>query len=233
MRARPAGRDRGVRCSCVRQPDGVPGRLRPAAARRRGDRQRRLPRDGRVRRRPRPGAAVGGQGQRRHGRSRRRRSRWTAGTRGSRCGCKSRCTCPTTRWPSCARPACSARSSSRCRRPPTEPPQGRLGDGDTIPLRALRPEPGGRGGPLRAVPGAQRRRRRPAQDHQRRAHQGDGRARGGHPGRRSASSTPSSAAWTQHKSEVVRALDGLDRLSARLAAQKGDIATAIDNLGPG
>ena len=35
------------------------------------------------------------------------------------------------------------------------------------------------------------------------------------------------------KSEVVRALDGLDRLSARLAAQKGDIATAVDNLGPG
>jgi phospholipid/cholesterol/gamma-HCH transport system substrate-binding protein len=37
----------------------------------------------------------------------------------------------------------------------------------------------------------------------------------------------------QHKAEVVRALDGLDRLSARLAAQKDDIATAIEDLGPG
>ena len=31
----------------------------------------------------------------------------------------------------------------------------------------------------------------------------------------------------------MRALDGLDRLSARLAAQKDDIATAIEDLGPG
>ncbi len=37
----------------------------------------------------------------------------------------------------------------------------------------------------------------------------------------------------EHKSEIVRALDGLDRLSARLAAQKEDIGLAIENLGPG
>ena len=37
----------------------------------------------------------------------------------------------------------------------------------------------------------------------------------------------------EHKAEVVRALDGLDRLSARLAAQKDDIGTAIEDLGPG
>jgi phospholipid/cholesterol/gamma-HCH transport system substrate-binding protein len=37
----------------------------------------------------------------------------------------------------------------------------------------------------------------------------------------------------EHKAEVVRALDGLDRLSARLAAQKDDIALAIEDLGPG
>ena len=37
----------------------------------------------------------------------------------------------------------------------------------------------------------------------------------------------------QHKADVVRAIDGLDRLSARLAAQKTQIATAVDNLGPG
>jgi phospholipid/cholesterol/gamma-HCH transport system substrate-binding protein len=37
----------------------------------------------------------------------------------------------------------------------------------------------------------------------------------------------------QQKGEIVRALDGLDHLSATLAAQKDDLATAIDNLGPG
>jgi phospholipid/cholesterol/gamma-HCH transport system substrate-binding protein len=37
----------------------------------------------------------------------------------------------------------------------------------------------------------------------------------------------------EHKSEIVRALDGLDRLSARLAAQKEDLGAAIENLGPG
>jgi phospholipid/cholesterol/gamma-HCH transport system substrate-binding protein len=37
----------------------------------------------------------------------------------------------------------------------------------------------------------------------------------------------------EQKADLVRALDGLDRLSATLAAQKSDIASAIDNLGPG
>jgi phospholipid/cholesterol/gamma-HCH transport system substrate-binding protein len=37
----------------------------------------------------------------------------------------------------------------------------------------------------------------------------------------------------EQKAEVVRALDGLDRLSGRLAAQKDDIGAAIENLGPG
>ncbi len=37
----------------------------------------------------------------------------------------------------------------------------------------------------------------------------------------------------ERKADVVRALDGLDRLSARLAAQKGQIANAIEDLGPG
>jgi phospholipid/cholesterol/gamma-HCH transport system substrate-binding protein len=37
----------------------------------------------------------------------------------------------------------------------------------------------------------------------------------------------------QQKADIVRALDGLDHLSATLAAQKDDLATAIDNLGPG
>ena len=37
----------------------------------------------------------------------------------------------------------------------------------------------------------------------------------------------------EQKADIVRALDGLDHLSATLAAQKDDLATAIDNLGPG
>ena len=116
--------------------------------------------------------------------------------------------------------------------PTTEAPEGRLGEGDTIPLRPLRPQPRGRGGPLRAVAAAQRWWRRPAEDHQRRADQ----RHAGHESDiqgASASSTPSSAASTQQKGEIVRAIDGLDRLSARLAAQKAEIATALDDLGPG
>ena len=37
----------------------------------------------------------------------------------------------------------------------------------------------------------------------------------------------------EHKGEIVRAIDGLDRLSARLAEQKDDLAVAIEDLGPG
>lgn len=37
----------------------------------------------------------------------------------------------------------------------------------------------------------------------------------------------------EHKSEILRAIDGLDRLSGRLAVQKDDIAVAIEDLGPG
>ena len=84
-----------------------------------------------------------------------------------------------------------------------------------------RPQPRGRGGARRAVAAAQRRRRRPAQDHQRRARPGDGRARGATSRARSASSTRSSAAWTQQKAEIVRALDGLDRLTAHAGRAEG------------
>jgi phospholipid/cholesterol/gamma-HCH transport system substrate-binding protein len=37
----------------------------------------------------------------------------------------------------------------------------------------------------------------------------------------------------EQKADIVRALDGLDRLSATLAAQRKDLASAIDGLGPG
>ena len=63
-----------------------------------------------------------------------RRSRWTAGRRGSPCGSRTTCSCRPTRPPSSSRPACSARSTSRWRRRPTRAPVGRLADGDVIPL---------------------------------------------------------------------------------------------------
>jgi phospholipid/cholesterol/gamma-HCH transport system substrate-binding protein len=116
--------------------------------------------------------------------------------------------------------------------PTTEPPQGRLGDGDTIPLQRSGRNPeveevlsalslvlnGGGVAQLktinveltRAMAGHE-------EDIQAAIRQLDTFVGG----------------LDADKSEVVRALDGLDRLSARLAAQKGDIATAIDNLGPG
>ena len=116
--------------------------------------------------------------------------------------------------------------------PTTEPPQGRLGDGDTIPLQRSGRNPeveevlsalslvlnGGGVAQLktinveltRAMSGHE-------EDIQGAIRQLDTFVGG----------------LDADKSEVVRALDGLDRLSARLAAQKGDIATAIDNLGPG
>jgi phospholipid/cholesterol/gamma-HCH transport system substrate-binding protein len=116
--------------------------------------------------------------------------------------------------------------------PTTEPPQGRLGDGDTIPLQRSGRNPeveevlsalslvlnGGGVAQLktinveltRAMAGHE-------EDIQGAVRQLDTFVGG----------------LDADKSEVVRALDGLDRLSARLAAQKRDIATAIDDLGPG
>jgi phospholipid/cholesterol/gamma-HCH transport system substrate-binding protein len=116
--------------------------------------------------------------------------------------------------------------------PTTEPSRGRLGDGDTIPLRRSGRNPeveevlsalslllnGGGVAQLktinveltRAMSGHE-------QDIQGAIRQLDTFVGG----------------LDQDKSEVVRALDGLDRLSARLAAQKGELAAAIDDLGPG
>ena len=76
------------------------------------------------------------------------------------------------------------------------------------PARPLRPEPRGRGGPLGALPGAQRRRRRPAQDHQRRADQGDAGPRGRHQGRRHAA---------RHVRRRPRPAEGRHRPRARRA----------------
>jgi phospholipid/cholesterol/gamma-HCH transport system substrate-binding protein len=117
--------------------------------------------------------------------------------------------------------------------PPTDdPPQGRLGDGDTIPLSRSGRNPeieevlgalslvlnGGGVAQLKtinvelskAMAGRE-------SDIQGAVHQLDTFIGG----------------LNQQKADIVRALDGLDHLSARLAAQKDDLATAIDNLGPG
>jgi phospholipid/cholesterol/gamma-HCH transport system substrate-binding protein len=117
--------------------------------------------------------------------------------------------------------------------PPTaEPPQGRLGDGDTIPLRRSGRNPeveevlsalslvlnGGGVAQLKTINVELTR------------------AMSGHEADIQGAIRQLDTfvgGLDADKSEVVRALDGLDRLSARLAAQKGDIATAVDNLGPG
>ena len=117
--------------------------------------------------------------------------------------------------------------------PPTaEPPQGRLGDGDTIPLRRSGRNPeveevlsalslvlnGGGVAQLKTINVELTRAMAGHEEDIRGAIRQLDTFVGG---------------LDADKGEVVRAIDGLDRLSARLAAQKGDIATAIDNLGPG
>jgi phospholipid/cholesterol/gamma-HCH transport system substrate-binding protein len=116
--------------------------------------------------------------------------------------------------------------------PTTEPPQGRLGDGDTIPLRRSGRDPeveevlsalslvlnGGGVAQLKTINVELTRAMAGHEDDIRGAIRQLDAFVGG---------------LDQDKSEVVRALDGLDRLSARLAAQKGDIAGAVEDLGPG
>ena len=172
-RIRAAGPSAGL-SPCPGRPDR-PRRMRlqrrqAAAARRR--RRRRQPDSGHgpVPRRARSGPAVLGEGCRRDRRQGRPTCRSTATQPSSPCSSDETSTCPTTLAPTSARPACSARSSCRSRRP-SDGGTGELGDRDEIPL-GHRPEPGGRGGPRRAEPAAQRRRRRAAQDDRQRAEQG-------------------------------------------------------------
>ena len=105
-----------------------------AAARR--HRRRRRPDHGHrpVPGRPRPGPEVDGQGQRRQRRPGDRRSSSTATTPRSPSSCATTPSCPTTRSPRSARPACSARSSSRSPPPETGASDEPLADGDVIPL---------------------------------------------------------------------------------------------------
>ena len=192
---------------------------------RRGDRQRRLPRDGRVRRRPRPGA-------------RSRRSRSTTSR-------SARSTTITLRRLARAGHAAAARlgeaaGQRRGRAAPDQPAgrevrlavaadrpsRRRAGSATATPSRCART---GRNPEVEEVLGALSL-----------VLNGGGvaqlktinveltRAMAGHEERHQGRDPParhaSSAAWTRRRATIVRALDGLDRLSARLAAQKGDIA---------
>ena len=116
--------------------------------------------------------------------------------------------------------------------PTTEPPRGRLGEGDTIPLARSGRNPeveevlsalslvlnGGGVAQLKTINVELTRAMR--------GHEADiqGAIR---------NLDTFIGDLDAHKSEIVRAIDGLDRLSARLAHQRRDIGAAIDDLGPG
>ena len=117
--------------------------------------------------------------------------------------------CPTTRSPRSARPACWARSSSRCAPPTTGASAEPLERRRRHPARAHRPQPGGRGGARRAEPAAQRRRRRPAEDD------------------RPASSTSRSRAARTTRS---RCSSQVDTFMGQLDENKADIVDAIESL---
>ena len=224
-----AGAARGLR-----RAHRVRGRLRPAAARRRGARRRRLPRHRRVPRRARPGAAVGGQGQRRHRRARSRRSTldgWHAAGDGAARGLgeaarqRGRRAAPDQPAGREVRVAQAARRRHR--------PRGRLGDGDIDPARPHRPQPGGRRGARRAVAGAQRRRRRPAAAPSTSSSTRPWRAASPRSRASSPASTRSSAASTSTRPRSSARSTGSTGSARRLAEQKDDIAVAIEDLGPG
>ena len=127
------------------------------------------------------------------------------------------------RAPACARPRCSARSSSASTPPPDQRgrrPAARRRDHRPGPHHPQRRD---RGGAVGALAGAQRRQPRAAPGRstpswstalEGREDRGQGRAH--------ASSTPSSAGSTQQKAQIVRALDSLDRLTARLVDRAAD-----------
>ena len=136
----------------------------------------------------------------------------------------------TTPAPRSGRPACSARSSSRSSEP-TRARHRQAGEQRRDRARPHRPQPRGRRGPRRAVAAAQRRRRRPAQDHLSRS-----------------STTRSRAARTRcaRCSTQIRTLHGparreqgshrrarsrtLNRLAIELQQQDGTIKSALDDI---
>ena len=123
----------GLAAAAVLSPR-LPGGLRPPAARRRRAARRRHPGHRRVRRRPRPGAAVRGEGRRRHGRLGREDRAQRLDRQGDAAAARRRQAARQRRRPSSSRPACSGRSTSSWPPRPTRQPEGRLGDGDNIPL---------------------------------------------------------------------------------------------------
>ena len=221
---RTAGRRHGrrTRRRC-RRPHRLPGRLRPPAAGRRRPGRRRLPRHGRVPRRARPGAAVGRQGQRRHGRRGRQdhprrlarpgapaaaRLRQAAGQR-RRGAAPDQPARREVRVPLAAdrtrrrRAGWATATRSRCRGPGRNPEVEEvlgalslvLNGGGVAQLKTINVEL------TKAMAGRE-------SDIQGAIHQLDTFIGG----------------LDQQKADIVRALDGLDHLSATLAAQKDDLA---------
>ena len=195
--------------------------------------------------------AVHGQGQRRQRRQGDRHRPRRATSPRSRSSCATTSSCPTTRRARSARPACSARSSSRSARPRRAPATSSLESGDIIPLERTRPQPRGRGGARRAQPAAQRRRRRPAEDHHPRAQPGPRGPRGLRPvgappdrgadgparrGTRPTSSTRSSRStgWRSRPRTSAGSIDAaLEELPSALTTidqQRGDLVKMLQAL---
>lgn len=153
--------------------------VRRPAARRSRRRRPRIPGHRRVPRRPRPGAAVGGEGQQRHrGRGREGETGRLARARtaaGRRLGEAAR-----QRGRRAAADQHARREVRRALRPDRHGPGGPARRRRPHPAVPQRPQPGDRGGAVRALRAAQRRRSGPAQDDHRGAEQGPGRP--GEPG---------------------------------------------------
>lgn len=153
--------------------------VRRPAARWSRRRRPRVPRHRRVPRRPRPGAAVGGEGQQRHrGRGREGAAGRLARARtaaGRRLGEAAR-----QRGRGAAADQHARREVRRALRPVRHGPRGPARRRRPCPAVPQRPQPGDRGGAVRAVGAAQRRRSGPAQDDHRGAEQGS--ERPGEPG---------------------------------------------------
>ena len=211
----------------------VPRRRQPAAARRPGQRRRRLPGDDRVPRRPRPRAAVGRQGRRRHGRQRPDDRASTASPPASSVSVNGDVVLP-------ANSAASLRQTSLLGEkfvsfdpPPDSEASGRLRGGETIGLdRTTRSAEIEEvlsalslvlnGGSLEQL-----------QVDQPRA----GRRARGPRGQRSRTSCSQLDTFVggldAQKAQIVRALDSLDRLTSARRASAQTIATALDDIPAG
>ena len=117
--------------------------------------------------------------------------------------------------------------------PPSEgASDGRLGDGDNIPLSATGPQPGGRGGARSAVVPAQRRRRRPS------SAPSPGSSTRRWTGARTSlrhllgSLTDVVGTLDDQKADIIRAMESVNNLTATLNREKQTVSGALDVAGP-